>query len=282
MNRLSVFVRTRRRLVLVSWVVLLLASVPFASRQTENLTSGGFEVPGTGSAAVDAQVRSFPEVSLEPLGIVLEARGGDAAQLEAAVDRVAAAAEETPNVDLSAEAQAAATEAAAAGAGRADPAGRRRQPRRRPRRSQGPARGAERRRGRGRRPGLRRRPAGAVGGPPGGPEGGPRARRVHRLPGDPDRAARGLRLAAGRAAAGRPRHRRRDRHRRGRLLPRAGDDDVGVRHQHGVAARHRRGRRLLAVPARALPRRDPRRPFSRRGAGRRDAHVGRDRGRSRA
>ena len=113
MNRLSVFVRTRRRLVLVSWVVLLLASVPFASRQTENLTSGGFEVPGTGSAAVDAQVRSFPEVSLEPLGIVLEARGGDAAQLEAAVDRVAAAAEETPNVDLSAEAQAAATEAAA-------------------------------------------------------------------------------------------------------------------------------------------------------------------------
>ena len=113
MNRLSVFVRTRRRLVLVSWVVLLLASVPFASRQTENLTSGGFEVPGTGSAAVDAQVRNFPEVSLEPLGIVLEARGGDAAQLEAAVDRVAAAAEETPNVDLSAEAQAAATEAAA-------------------------------------------------------------------------------------------------------------------------------------------------------------------------
>ena len=113
MNRLSVFVRDHRKLVLAAWVVLLVASVPFASRQTENLTSGGFEVPGTQSAEVDAQVERFPEVSLEPLGIVLEQRGGDTAQLQAAVGRVQEAAAATDNVDLGDAAAAAAREAAA-------------------------------------------------------------------------------------------------------------------------------------------------------------------------
>src|ERR687895_241039 len=112
MNRLSAFVRERRKLVLVAWVVLLVASVPFASRQTENLTSGGFEVPGTQSAEVDQAVDRFPDVSLEPLGVVLEPRGGDAAQMEAAVDRVQAAAAEADNVDLSDEAAGAARQAA--------------------------------------------------------------------------------------------------------------------------------------------------------------------------
>ena len=113
MNRLSAFVRERRKLVLAAWVVLLVASVPFASRQTENLTSGGFEVPGTQSAEVDQAVDRFPDVSLEPLGVVLEPRGGDAAQMEAAVDRVQAAAAEADNVDLSDEAAGAAKQAAA-------------------------------------------------------------------------------------------------------------------------------------------------------------------------
>jgi hypothetical protein len=39
--------------------VLLLASLPFAARQTENLTGGGFEVPGTGSVAVEEQIGTF-------------------------------------------------------------------------------------------------------------------------------------------------------------------------------------------------------------------------------
>ena len=40
MNRLSAFVRRRRKLVAIGWLVLLLVSIPFASRQTENLTGG--------------------------------------------------------------------------------------------------------------------------------------------------------------------------------------------------------------------------------------------------
>jgi uncharacterized membrane protein YdfJ with MMPL/SSD domain len=109
MNRLSVFVRERRKLVFAGWIVLLLASIPFASRQTENLTSGGFEVPGTQSAAVDAAVERFPDVDQEPLGVVFESRGGD---MQAAVGRVADAADDADNVAITDEARAAADQAA--------------------------------------------------------------------------------------------------------------------------------------------------------------------------
>src|SRR4051794_16913904 len=70
MDRLSAFVRARRKLVIGAWVLLLLVSVPFASRQTENLTAGGFEVPGSGSAAVDAKIKRFQGASSEQLGVV--------------------------------------------------------------------------------------------------------------------------------------------------------------------------------------------------------------------
>jgi uncharacterized membrane protein YdfJ with MMPL/SSD domain len=83
MDRLSGFVRRRRRLVLVVWGLLLLGSLPFASRQTENLTGGGFEVPGTGSVAVEEQIGRFEGASSETLAVVLE--GDDPA---AAIGRV--------------------------------------------------------------------------------------------------------------------------------------------------------------------------------------------------
>ena len=83
MDRLSGFVRRRRRLVLAVWGLLLLASMPFAARQTENLTGGGFEVPGTGSVAVEEQIDRFEGASSETLAVVLE--GADP---EAAVGRV--------------------------------------------------------------------------------------------------------------------------------------------------------------------------------------------------
>jgi uncharacterized membrane protein YdfJ with MMPL/SSD domain len=113
MNRLSTFVRGHRKLVFAAWIVLLLVSIPFASRQTENLTGGGFEVPGSGSAAVDNEIKRFQGASSETLGVVLERRGGDAAQLRAAVDRVDKAAGRVADIELSDEAAAAARQAAA-------------------------------------------------------------------------------------------------------------------------------------------------------------------------
>jgi uncharacterized membrane protein YdfJ with MMPL/SSD domain len=97
MDRLSGFVRRRRKLVLAAWAFLLLASMPFAARQTENLTGGGFEVPNTGSVAVEEQIDRFQGASSEPLGILLEDRGGD---LAAAVDRADAAAAAVADVEL--------------------------------------------------------------------------------------------------------------------------------------------------------------------------------------
>ena len=100
MNRLSAFVRRRRKLVAIGWLVLLLVSIPFASRQTENLTGGGFEAPGSGSAEVDQQVTRFQGASSEALGVVLQRKGGDAASVQAAVDRVDKAAAKVDNIEL--------------------------------------------------------------------------------------------------------------------------------------------------------------------------------------
>ena len=96
MDRLSRLVRRRRRLVLAVWGLLLLASLPFASRQTENLTGGGFEVPGTGSVAVEEQIDRFEGASSESLAVVLEGADPAAAvrrveEAVAAVDGVALA-----------------------------------------------------------------------------------------------------------------------------------------------------------------------------------------------
>ena len=113
MNRLAVFVRTRRKLVAGLWLALLLVSVPFAAQQTKHLTSGGFQVPGTGSVEVDEQLDRFAGQSGESLGIVLQAKGGGAAELQAAVDRVGAAARGIEHVDLLPEAAATAKESAA-------------------------------------------------------------------------------------------------------------------------------------------------------------------------
>ena len=45
MDTLSAFLERRRLLVLGAWIVLLLAAAPFAAKQTDHLTSGGFKVP---------------------------------------------------------------------------------------------------------------------------------------------------------------------------------------------------------------------------------------------
>jgi RND superfamily putative drug exporter len=93
MLRLDRLLRRRKRLVLVAWAVLVLAAVPFAARQSENLSSGGFDVPGSQSAAVDRALAGFPGVQRAELAAVLVPEpGATRAQLRAAVDRVGTAA----------------------------------------------------------------------------------------------------------------------------------------------------------------------------------------------
>ncbi len=60
MNILAGFLGRRRRWVLAGWVLVLILALPLAARQTEHLTGGGFDVPGSDSmAASEAVQREF-------------------------------------------------------------------------------------------------------------------------------------------------------------------------------------------------------------------------------
>ena len=113
MDGLTAFLERRSRLVIALWVVLLVAALPFAARQTENLTSGGFTVPGSGSAAVDAALADFEGAQRESLAVVVARReGASVADVRAQVDRVDQIAARLPHVELSDRAEAAAKRSA--------------------------------------------------------------------------------------------------------------------------------------------------------------------------
>jgi uncharacterized membrane protein YdfJ with MMPL/SSD domain len=93
MLKLDGLLRRHRRLVLVAWALAFLAALPFAARQADNLTGGGFGVPGSQAAAVQQSLaRDFDAAQRATLGIVLIARpGATAADERTALDRVRAA-----------------------------------------------------------------------------------------------------------------------------------------------------------------------------------------------
>ncbi|MEA2439080.1 MAG: putative drug exporter of the superfamily [Thermoleophilaceae bacterium] len=109
MDRLDGFTRRHGRLVAAAWLVLLLAALPFAARQTEHLTSGGFEVPGSGSAAVERGLTAFEGAQRSQLAVVIARRPGSSAQdVQQAIDQVRRGADKTAHVSLTASAAAAA------------------------------------------------------------------------------------------------------------------------------------------------------------------------------
>jgi uncharacterized membrane protein YdfJ with MMPL/SSD domain len=101
MSRLAGFLGRRRRWVLAGWVIVLFLALPLASRQTEHLTGGGFDVPGSQSKAVsDSLERSFAG-SADGIAVLLEAEpGATPAQRAAAVRRVRGAVAELDRVTL--------------------------------------------------------------------------------------------------------------------------------------------------------------------------------------
>ena len=116
MLRLNAFIHRRRRLVLAAWAAILLAALPFAARQSEDLSSGGFAVPGSQSDVVDRALERFPGVQRAELAAVLiPERGASEAQLRAAVDRVGAAAGTIEGVSPAPDARERAAQQAAAG-----------------------------------------------------------------------------------------------------------------------------------------------------------------------
>jgi len=89
MSRLAGFLGRRRRWVLAGWIVVLFLALPFASRQTEHLTGGGFDVPGSQSKAVSESLQSKFGGDSDGIAILLEATpGAGPAAVGTAIDRV--------------------------------------------------------------------------------------------------------------------------------------------------------------------------------------------------
>ena len=104
---LSRFVGRHRRVVGVLWLVVIAAALPFAMKQTENLTGGGFEVPGSESAAVEQLMQEAyaEEAGQDSVGAVLRAEpDATPAQVDAAVERLAGAVDKVEHLSLPASA----------------------------------------------------------------------------------------------------------------------------------------------------------------------------------
>jgi uncharacterized membrane protein YdfJ with MMPL/SSD domain len=110
MLRLDALVRRRRRLVLAAWLVAVAVAVPFAMRQSDNLTGGGYEVPGSQSQRVEASVsHDFDLGSKATLAaVVVPSNGASAGEVRAAIDEVDRAAASTVDVSLTPSARRAA------------------------------------------------------------------------------------------------------------------------------------------------------------------------------
>jgi uncharacterized membrane protein YdfJ with MMPL/SSD domain len=89
MLRLDGLLRRRRWVVLGVWIAVLIAAAPFAVRQAEDLSSGGFRVPGSQSTAVTEALERFPGAQRAQLAAVLVPEPGATAQdMRAAIDRL--------------------------------------------------------------------------------------------------------------------------------------------------------------------------------------------------
>jgi uncharacterized membrane protein YdfJ with MMPL/SSD domain len=71
-GQIDSFIHRRRRIVIAGWLLILLAALPLAARQSDHLSGGGFTVPGSGSLVVDKELRSdFPRFERSPLIAVI-------------------------------------------------------------------------------------------------------------------------------------------------------------------------------------------------------------------
>jgi RND superfamily putative drug exporter len=89
MNRLAQFLGRRRRWVVGAWVLIVLLALPFAAKQTEHLTGGGFDVPGSQSMKVSEAVQDDFGSQADGIAVVLKAApGATTSERDAAVARV--------------------------------------------------------------------------------------------------------------------------------------------------------------------------------------------------
>jgi RND superfamily putative drug exporter len=89
MRSLAGFLGARRRWVVGAWVLIVVLAAPFAMKQTEHLTGGGFDVPGSQSMKVSESLQNEFGSKADGISVVLKAdAGATAAERDAAVVRV--------------------------------------------------------------------------------------------------------------------------------------------------------------------------------------------------
>src|SRR5437899_10773338 len=86
MMRVDGAIGRRRRVFLAAWLVLVIAAVPFAVRQSDHLTGGGFTVPGSQAenvrTAMDHAFRGGERAALGVVLVPVHAGAGAAPSLE--------------------------------------------------------------------------------------------------------------------------------------------------------------------------------------------------------
>ena len=112
MVSLSGFLTRRRWWVVGAWLLVVAVSAPLAAKQTEHLSGGGFDVPGSQSQVVEtAATKRFASTEAGRIAVVLQpAPGATAEQAAAALRRVssqvaAAGARITPEAATAAHAE---------------------------------------------------------------------------------------------------------------------------------------------------------------------------------
>ncbi|HWM62462.1 MAG TPA: MMPL family transporter [Solirubrobacterales bacterium] len=89
MIQMAGFLGRRRRWVVAIWVLVVIAALPLAARQTEHLTGGGFDVPGSESQAVSDALQSEFADRNDGIAVLLRAEpSASRAERAAAVRRV--------------------------------------------------------------------------------------------------------------------------------------------------------------------------------------------------
>ncbi len=110
MSRLAGFLGRRRRWVAAFWILAVVLALPFASRQTEHLSGGGFDVPGSQSDSVSQSIQRDFSSRAAGIAVLLRAEASaPAAERAAAVGRLRRRVAALGSVQLSAPAARVAT-----------------------------------------------------------------------------------------------------------------------------------------------------------------------------
>jgi RND superfamily putative drug exporter len=89
MRALAGFLGRRRKLVVAAWVLIVVLAYPFAMQETDHLTGGGFDVPGSQSMKVSESLQDEFGSQADGISVVLKAEpGASAAERGAAVARL--------------------------------------------------------------------------------------------------------------------------------------------------------------------------------------------------